>query len=101
MEKRWVSGSVVESAALYHLPSSIFHYRRSLLSKHYNSRALPLDLRRSHTRLARLHMTSRFISFAVLLLVLQTVNFPQQPQSAQKAPPVQMDGEAAGLMQGW
>src|SRR5688500_10264417 len=72
-----------------------------LARKHYNSQALPLDLRHSNTRLARLHMTSRFIWSAVFLLLLQSGTFAQQPAPTPKAPPVQMDGEAAGLMQGW
>ena len=46
-------------------------------------------------------MTSRFILSAALLLVMPFRSAAQQPPSAPKAPPIQMDAEAAGLMQGW
>ena len=68
--------------------------------KHYNSRTLPLERHRPATGLARLHMTSRFLLSTVLVLALPLVAAAQQPSPPQ-APPVQMDGEAAGLMQGW
>ncbi len=46
-------------------------------------------------------MTSRFILSAVLLLLVSARTTAQQPASPPKAPPIQMDAEAAGLMQGW
>ena len=46
-------------------------------------------------------MTSRFILRAVLVLVVPAGAHAQQPPSSPKAPPIQMDAEAAGVMQGW
>ncbi len=46
-------------------------------------------------------MTSRFFLSAVWLIALSTSSAAQQPPAAPPTAPVQMDGEAAGLMQGW
>lgn len=74
--------------------------------KHYNSQALLLNLRRPATRLPRLHMIFRSFLSVVFCLALSTGITAQQaapPQTVPppQAPPVQMDAEAAGLMQGW
>ena len=46
-------------------------------------------------------MTSRILMSAVLVLGCYCGAAAQQTSPPPKAPPVQMDGEAAGLMQGW
>ena len=46
-------------------------------------------------------MTSRFLLSGVLLLALSTVSAAQQAPAGPPPNPLQMDSEAAGLMQGW